>query len=149
MPKQQTNKQIEANRKNAKLGGVKTSEGKEKSKLNALKHGILLTALTPYEETVSIDMLDKLNSNYEPVGVIENTIVERMAIVLIRLSRAVKAEREFMRTLLEPDVREEFFSDLEIVKNGYKATIKPSDIDKLHEVRNWFRESFIQSSART
>lgn len=32
-------KQIEANQKNAKLGGVKTEEGKAVSKYNALKHG--------------------------------------------------------------------------------------------------------------
>ncbi len=34
-------KQLEANRQNAKLGGVKTEEGKAVSKYNALKHGIL------------------------------------------------------------------------------------------------------------
>jgi len=36
-----TQQQIEANRQNAKLGGVKTEEGKEISKYNALKHGLL------------------------------------------------------------------------------------------------------------
>ena len=34
-------KQLEANRENAKLGGVKTEEGKAVSKYNALKHGLL------------------------------------------------------------------------------------------------------------
>lgn len=34
-------KQLEANRQNAKLGGVKTEGGKAVSKLNALKHGLL------------------------------------------------------------------------------------------------------------
>jgi len=34
-------KQLEANRQNAKLGGVKTEEGKAVSKYNALKHGLL------------------------------------------------------------------------------------------------------------
>jgi hypothetical protein len=34
-------KQIDANRENAKKGGVKTDEGKAVSKYNALKHGIL------------------------------------------------------------------------------------------------------------
>ena len=35
-----SDKQLEANRKNAKLGGVKTEEGKAVSRLNALKHGV-------------------------------------------------------------------------------------------------------------
>ena len=34
-------KQLVANQKNAKLGGVKTEEGKAISKYNALKHGLL------------------------------------------------------------------------------------------------------------
>ena len=34
-------KQLEANRENAKLGGVKTEEGKAVSKYNAIKHGLL------------------------------------------------------------------------------------------------------------
>ncbi len=34
-------KQIEANKENGKLGGVKTDEGKAVSKYNAIKHGLL------------------------------------------------------------------------------------------------------------
>ena len=34
-------KQLEANRKNAQKGGVKTTEGKAIIKFNALKHGLL------------------------------------------------------------------------------------------------------------
>ena len=33
-------KQLEANRENAKLGGVKTDEGKAVSRYNAIKHGL-------------------------------------------------------------------------------------------------------------
>ncbi|UCD52931.1 MAG: hypothetical protein JSW27_09885 [Phycisphaerales bacterium] len=33
-------KQLEANRKNAKKGGVRTDEGKAIAKCNALKHGL-------------------------------------------------------------------------------------------------------------
>ena len=34
-------KQLEANRKNAQKGGVKTEEGKSIVRYNALKHGLL------------------------------------------------------------------------------------------------------------
>ncbi|MFC1957264.1 hypothetical protein ACFLX0_00390 [Chloroflexota bacterium] len=37
-------KQHRANRENAKKGGVKTKEGKSKSRLNAVKHGMILTS---------------------------------------------------------------------------------------------------------
>ena len=36
-------KQIEANRENAKLGGVKTEEGKAVSRYNAIKHWPIVT----------------------------------------------------------------------------------------------------------
>ena len=45
-----SDKQLEANRKNAKLGGVKTEEGKEVSRLNALKHGLLSEVILLPEE---------------------------------------------------------------------------------------------------
>ncbi len=36
-----SNKQLEANKKNAQKGGIKTQEGKAIVKYNALKHGLL------------------------------------------------------------------------------------------------------------
>jgi len=41
-----TEKQLIANQSNAKLGGVKTEEGKEKVRLNAVKHGLLSKSLS-------------------------------------------------------------------------------------------------------
>lgn len=42
--------QQKANEENAKLGGVKTEEGKEISKFNALKHGVLLSGKFHFAE---------------------------------------------------------------------------------------------------
>jgi len=55
-----TKKQLIANRKNAQKGGVKTQEGKELVKFNALKHGILLQAVTEYEQPIYEDIQDRL-----------------------------------------------------------------------------------------
>jgi hypothetical protein len=43
-----SDKQLEANRKNASLGGVKTPEGKEIAKLNSQKHGIFSETISEY-----------------------------------------------------------------------------------------------------
>jgi len=43
--------QLEANRQNAKLGGVKTEEGKAVSRYNAIKHGLLSKEVLLADET--------------------------------------------------------------------------------------------------
>ena len=45
-----SDKQLTANKKNAQLGGIKTTQGKEVSKYNALSHGLLRKTLTEYEK---------------------------------------------------------------------------------------------------
>ena len=49
-------KQLKANRENAKKGGVNTKKGKIKSRLNAVKHGMLLTSqvVLPGEDVRSL-----------------------------------------------------------------------------------------------
>ncbi len=50
-----TEKQVNANRENALLGGVKTEEGKEKSRMNAVKHGFfsyIVLEFETYQRTV-------------------------------------------------------------------------------------------------
>ena len=45
-----TQKQLEANKENAKLGGVKTEAGKAVSRLNAVKHGLRAVLISDYEK---------------------------------------------------------------------------------------------------
>ncbi|OGL82255.1 hypothetical protein A3I41_05460 [Candidatus Uhrbacteria bacterium RIFCSPLOWO2_02_FULL_48_18] len=55
-------KQIEANRENAKRGGVKSEEGKDVSKYNVLRHGILSreVLLEGEDESHSLDLVNAL-----------------------------------------------------------------------------------------
>lgn len=133
MPKAVSKKQLKANKENSKLGGIKTEEGKEKSKLNALKHGICSDVLTQYEADMSSDLLNKLNDAFKPVGFLEETLVTRIAMYFVRLFRAGKAEKEFMQSLLDPEKRNNPFVALEseILNDGYKPQIKPEDIEKI------------------
>ena len=93
-----TDKQLEANRKNAKLGGVKTEEGKEVSRLNALKHGLLSEViLLPEEDEDALLKLGKqMRTELKPVGELELSLVDRITSNLWRLRRALKIEKEMM-----------------------------------------------------
>ena len=91
-------KQLEANRQNAKLGGVKTDKGKAISKYNALKHGILSEGILLKGENESklLELGRKLRSELKPKCELEMILVERIITNTWRLKRAMKAEREMM-----------------------------------------------------
>ncbi len=96
-------KQLEANRENAKLGGVKTEEGKAISRYNAVKHGILTKdMLLPEEDALELeDLSKKLRSELKPASEIEMILTERIIANTWRLKRALKGERE----MIEADIR--------------------------------------------
>ena len=91
-------KQLEANRENAKLGGVKTEEGKAISKYNALKHGLLSkeVLLKGEEEKILIEVGKKLRAELEPQTELELVLVDRITANVWRLKRVMQIEREMI-----------------------------------------------------
>ena len=84
-----------ANQKNAiKSTGPRTSAGKASSSANAIQHGILSRHLIlPGEEREDYDaVLNQLLMEQKPVGTLEMSLVERMAIALWRQRRLIAAE---------------------------------------------------------
>ena len=90
-----TLKQIEANRLNAlKSTGPRTPEGKGRSRLNALRHGLTsdvvvigLESAGEYQEFES-----SISAEYQPITAIEQVLVNRLASLLWRLRRSAKIE---------------------------------------------------------
>ena len=93
-------KKLAANRANAlRSTGPKTSEGKEKSKLNALKHGLTAryfpaliqagTAEWEHFEAVRTDLYEF----YQPADPIEELLVEKITVEYLRYRRLVEREQ--------------------------------------------------------
>src|SRR5437762_3031187 len=101
-----TDKQLEANQENAKLGGVKTDAGKAVSKFNAVRHGVLIKAVTDEEVEEANQIYNQLVNDYQPKTLAEELLIETMAIAYTRRQRAVKAEREYLMAELNPTVTE-------------------------------------------
>lgn len=138
MNKKVSQKQLEANKINAQKGGVKTEEGKEASKYNALKHGILKETVSEYEQSFSKDIMDRLNSQFQPVGVLEKILVDRIAVYYVRLFRGAKAENEYMQSILNPrqvsiqDLMPQIsFTETTVINEGYTPTINHEVVDRL------------------
>lgn len=91
-------KQLEANRENAKLGGVKTEEGKIASKYNALKHGLLSekVLLSDENEAELVSLGKRLRQELVPDSELELILVDRITANTWRLRRAMQVEREMM-----------------------------------------------------
>ena len=85
----------ESNAKNAlKSSGPKSALGKAASAQNARRHGVLSAQLIlPSENHDEFDeLVDQLQQEFKPEGLLENTLVERIAIALWRQMRLVNAE---------------------------------------------------------
>ena len=90
-----TEKQIDANRKNAKYStGPKSQEGKGIARLNATKHGLRAKEiLLPDEDPEQfLALCNELADQYCPEGIIELSLVGRIAECLWRINRAAKIE---------------------------------------------------------
>src|SRR5262245_21086589 len=99
-----TLKQIEANRLNTlKSTGPKTSQGKERSRCNAIRHG--LTA-----ETVIVGLEDAHDyaafeatviADYDAQSAVERELVLRLASILWRLRRATGIETSLFSIIMK------------------------------------------------
>jgi hypothetical protein len=92
-------KRLEANRRNAQLStGPKTQSGKSLSRRNALKHGILTAALlikrgeSGEDRAEFEELLKDLQENLQPVGTLEEMLVEDIAVARWRRLRALRWE---------------------------------------------------------
>jgi hypothetical protein len=88
-------RQVEANRRNARLStGPITDEGKNKSRQNAVRHGLtaetVITALEDADDYGAFEL--SVTSDYDAQTAVERDLVLRLASLLWRLRRATAIE---------------------------------------------------------
>ena len=90
-----TFKQIEANRRNsAKSTGPTTPEGKDRSRRNAIRHGLTAeTVITAFEDSADYEAFEaSVTADYDAEMAVERELVLRLASVLWRLRRSTLIE---------------------------------------------------------
>ena len=104
-------KKIASNRKNAKKStGPKTRRGKQIVKRNALKHGLLSRDVVIQtgdgkENPAELNALTtQLAAQFQPEGILEEILVERIAVCYWRLRRVLKCETGEIRRQLDSAV---------------------------------------------
>ncbi len=128
---------VAANRRNAqKSTGPRTSEGKSHSRWNAVQHGLLAKRLFPRDESerATFDhLLVSLRSDWQPEGVLEEILLEKIAVGYHKLSAVYGYEAEFARTPAE------FF--LSIDRTGrYATSINRQLTQDLHQLERLQRQ---------
>ena len=111
--------------------GPRTQRGKERSKRNALKHGIFSSTVLLKEEPRAEfnSMLRGLRNDFKPQGTLEEILVDKLASLLWRhrrlMSVIVEGERPRKRLefILEPDLNEICPTPLE-VSVRYETTLE-------------------------
>lgn len=92
--------------------GPRTPEGKDKSKYNAVKHGIFSKViLLKGEPRIVFDALvDGLFNDLHPKGTLEEILVEKLAILLWRYRRLIVAEAKIGEAVADQEEEGEFIS---------------------------------------
>ncbi len=125
-----TEKQNQANRINAKAGGVKSLAGKAIIARNALKHGLTSErAVLPNEDPQECEQLSEgVHHLYKPEGSMEQFMTDRVASLMWRLRRSENAEHGLlMRGLLT-----QWLVEAREKAKRYVAIVNPME-DKLCE----------------
>jgi hypothetical protein len=106
-----------------------------------VKYPILSQTMTDYELEFQGGLIDWLSQEFKPKGVIENMLVERIAVWCVKLFRSAKAEKEYIKATLDPRVvvEEEVLADpiqwtkKVIKKEGYTPKVGTGAIRNLHD----------------
>ena len=128
---------VKANRRNAaRSTGPKTPQGKGAVKWNALKHGLLAKEVVirtgDGKESRSDfqGLLESLIQDLQPKGVLEEMLVEKIAVCYWRLRRVVRSEVGEIRAVLDTYTFDEAIRRVEAVN---KIMEWPSATGKGHE----------------
>ena len=103
-------KQIEANRRNAlKSTGPTTDEGKERSRCNAVRHGLTAeTIIAGLEDADDYQAFETaVIADYDAQTAVERELVLRLASVLWRLRRATGIESGIFESVVEGSSKED------------------------------------------
>ena len=110
-----TDAQIRANQQNAQKSMCPTSiEGKKKSSMNAVTHGIFSNiAILPGEDEVFIQKLrEDILATYQPQDTMERCLVDRIYIAMMRQVRLCQAEAAKLRMSMRPEILAESLSQI-------------------------------------
>ena len=130
-------KQINANRKNASLGGVKTEEGKEKSRMNAVRHGFFSRIVLEYDKIEHEDFCNEIYDYFSPDSIYEKQLVEIILSNLLTYRRICLKESDSCNTALTEKAPDWFSLD-----TSYDTKFQKDMMDELLKFQRYKISAF-------
>ncbi len=121
--------QILANRKNAERStGPKTPEGKERSRANALKHGLTGAgvALTTEDAAEVERVYSAFEADFRPADEMGRILIRRAATCAVRMERSVLQETAALNERILEAQAEAKANDEDPIEAGHRAMFDPS-----------------------
>jgi hypothetical protein len=121
---------IQANRRNALLStGPKTQEGKDRSRANALKHGLCSTTLVPEDLRLVTERAMEWYMCLKPQNPYQTWMINEIAVISLRIDRAERMERRLRdRAMLRAELTWDEDRMIEVESLGSKLSRRPSEI---------------------
>ena len=94
-------KQLNANKENAKLGGVKTEEGKLISSNNATKHGFFSQLVIAEDKINNKEFCEEMYSLFKPGNIYESQVLEIMLSNMLAYRRICQVESLLLKKGLD------------------------------------------------
>jgi hypothetical protein len=134
-----SNDQKQASRENGALGGIKTKEGKDISRQNAIQHGILAYCATGYDLVDIKDIYSDFVDEFGARSPSRQILIQQLSLTVLRLARCARAETEILREALDPRVTtmrdplhfDVFSSETIVVAAGDPATITSDYLERI------------------
>jgi hypothetical protein len=156
-------RRIQANRKNAlRSTGPKTAQGKRTVARNAIKHGLLAreVVITAGDGEENLEdfhaLVERLWEYYEPVGVVEELLVQTIATCWWRKARVVRGENGEVRKQLDTLLVDRALRDsdkanlvLAVSKMELGFFSRENPADKIPLMEQWAAMQRAQTTLRT
>tara|TARA_E500000178_G_scaffold324406_1_gene350795 strand:- start:371 stop:913 length:543 start_codon:yes stop_codon:yes gene_type:complete len=121
-----------ANRRNSKKStGPVSKEGKLKSSLNSIKHGLYAEKIAIIGENIDDinDIIERMVKELKPVGIQQETIVSKMIEVSIRFKRIARLEAGIINHEMQEYEASKYKDEVaEVVEGGDKTMMLSSNI---------------------
>lgn len=132
-----TEKQNEANRQNSLLGGVKTDEGKEISRLNALKHGFFSQIIISEDKISSKEFCEEIYAYFTPENTYEAQLVEIILSNLLTYRRISILESKLISSEIEKTLHATQDFTTEAFDTEYQRNFRNNIMDELFKFQRY------------
>jgi hypothetical protein len=132
-----TDKQIKANKMNARLGGVKTDEGKEISRMNALKHGFFSQIVTQFEKIEHKDFCKEIYSVFSPANIYESQIVEILLSNILAYRRICLLESQLVKNELQKTIENTESLNVDFDDTDYQKHFRKYVMDEMLKINRY------------